>query len=361
MRFALTIPQDNGGEFVNWSVQGVIAANGCRHIRCRPYNPCAEGKVERQVQNTARYISVFSDKFTKPWCHLLQRCADYNNTSSHKLTKSLPLEMCTGHRYERHPDTGTPKRGGQIESYTYAAMYHSANAYRARYSCKILEENLDNRKTHSIKVGDSVLARHPKTRRGFEKRPLDEATVMAVHTCSVTSSIKFDLKWNKAGGVSKVNSSDVQMNASHDPTISAQLDVYGAIVKRVIDKEEMTPKKGAKATHDSTPQRALQQQHIPPPNAPHGFRFSGVSQKKFALFDPVLIWWQNKEDYESSSWYFARVVAINDSTTAPVILRVVADDTTVADYPCNKEREGALRGEWSWMRLSRSAQVQAKV
>lgn len=51
------VVQDNGGEFVNSSVERVLFANGVDHKTCRPYHPQTEGKVERQVQ-ASKYRAV---------------------------------------------------------------------------------------------------------------------------------------------------------------------------------------------------------------------------------------------------------------------------------------------------------------
>ena len=43
---------DNGSEFCNKHVDGVIVDAGAAHIRCSPYNPPAQGKVERHMRTS---------------------------------------------------------------------------------------------------------------------------------------------------------------------------------------------------------------------------------------------------------------------------------------------------------------------
>jgi len=154
---------------------------------------------------SAKYVSRFSDNFAKPWCHLLQRCEDHYNTTKHKLTQAIPLELCTGFRWHRDPESQVPARGEEISFYEYNAMYHTANSNRANYSCKILAANVDPRKKGlgKIEVGSTVLARHPKTKRGFENRPLTTAVVTGMHIDPTTAAVKFDLKWEGGDQISK--------------------------------------------------------------------------------------------------------------------------------------------------------------
>ena len=114
-----------------------------------------------QVQNCSKYISAQSDGFKKKWCHLLQKCEDFINTSVHKTTKVIPLELATGFMWRRDPVTEAPVRMDAYNAHRYAALYHQANASRAQYSCKIMESYSDPRgeKLERMKLGDTVLAR----------------------------------------------------------------------------------------------------------------------------------------------------------------------------------------------------------
>ena len=62
---------DNGSEFVNKELAKSLRANGVVQRCCRPYNPQAQGKVERQQRTCANFVKARSDNFTRPWCHLL--------------------------------------------------------------------------------------------------------------------------------------------------------------------------------------------------------------------------------------------------------------------------------------------------
>ena len=60
------------------------------------------------------------------------------------------------------------------------------------------------------------------------------------------------------------------------------------------------------------------------------------------------------EQRREGAWYFARVVkAQHQQPEHPWRLFLPGENIDVDNYPCCAEREGATRGEWSWVRLKK--------
>ena len=195
--------------------------------------------------------------------------------------------------------------------------------------------------------------------RGFEKRPLEQATIKQIHKDAITQAIAFDLEWSDSGGISKrIPSSDVQINAEDDAEMRHLLLEYSKLhadMGAIPNCQAVQKAKGK--GKQSAPQSRLKPAQIPTPAVPQEYVMKGITWNSearvelspFALNEPLLIWWS---DAFESVWHFARVHRLQPHDPIhPVALTFSSDGTICDNYPCTPENQGKTTGEYSWVRL----------
>ena len=95
------IQSDNGTEFMQ-EFDAVLSEYNTKHIRSRPYNPQANGQIERFNGTLKRmiYAHMTVDR-TKTYIDILQQLVDQYNDTPHTTTKLSPRECHNGAQQEQ--------------------------------------------------------------------------------------------------------------------------------------------------------------------------------------------------------------------------------------------------------------------
>jgi transposase InsO family protein len=88
------IQSDNGSEFIAHRTQALLARNNVKQVLSRPYNPQANGQIERFNGTLKRKLYRHMTQFeTKKWLDVLPMVAANYNSSKHSTTKAKPVDL----------------------------------------------------------------------------------------------------------------------------------------------------------------------------------------------------------------------------------------------------------------------------
>jgi hypothetical protein len=133
------LQSDNGPEFVNDVIRAVATLTGVEHRTISPYNPRADGKVERCIGTVTSIVKKLLHGSDSMW-HLLLPWAQYcYNTKVAALTSSAPASLMFGRRlnefkdYSDGPDPVSPSvENWKLHQEKMAAVIYPAITDRTR-------------------------------------------------------------------------------------------------------------------------------------------------------------------------------------------------------------------------------------
>ena len=171
-RFGLPryIVSDNGRHIANKEFASFCKEHKIMHIKCLPFSPTSNSRVERRNADIKRYLEKFSDENKRNWDSLLPAACFALNNHVSRVTGYTPFFLVQGWEPRRHIDTILPEllleNGLSAEERALYAMEtrEIANA-RIGHHQQLRKEAYDKR--HSplvLRPGDMVL--HKRRQKG---------------------------------------------------------------------------------------------------------------------------------------------------------------------------------------------------
>jgi transposase InsO family protein len=109
------IQSDNGSEFIAHQTQGLLARNNVKQVLSRPYNPQANGQIERFNGTLKRKLFRHMTQYdTRKWLDVLPMVVANYNSSRHSTTKAKPADLL--HAALRLRESATLSEGKQARS-----------------------------------------------------------------------------------------------------------------------------------------------------------------------------------------------------------------------------------------------------
>lgn len=155
---------DNGRNFISETIKEIAKLLGIKRIFTAPYNPQANGSIERRHRNLAEYLKCFVEKQGQDWHNLLQFAIFTYNNTVHSTTNYSPNELAFG--FSIKIPTNVLENKVPIYNYENYRNELRLRLYEAHQLAKehISERKIKNKEQHDknikplqLKINDLVL------------------------------------------------------------------------------------------------------------------------------------------------------------------------------------------------------------
>ena len=157
------IQTDNGGEFTSKQFKKFVHDESIKHITSSPYNPGAQGKIER-MHRTLRKMHRF-DMFKRKanWVQSLPSYAKILNTQPKPVLSNLtPYEIYHSRKWGTHPSFKDPKKLITNRQNLYKKVSTATRSFTRKY----IQNQLKNSKCPNYAIGQLVLYKYCNSKGG---------------------------------------------------------------------------------------------------------------------------------------------------------------------------------------------------
>ena len=167
------IHSDQGGEFTADLIKRLNDRLAIDHRITTPYNPSANGEVERFNQTFKNALKIYAEEFIGTWDLYLPSISFAYNTSIHEVLGYSPFYIWHGREARLPTDVlegGFQEISNDIEQYQMLMTHHLSSAYKIIR--KLIENNAIKMKLNwdknvkkipkKFKIGDKVLFYNPQ-------------------------------------------------------------------------------------------------------------------------------------------------------------------------------------------------------
>jgi RNase H-like domain found in reverse transcriptase/Reverse transcriptase (RNA-dependent DNA polymerase)/Integrase zinc binding domain/Integrase core domain/Chromo (CHRromatin Organisation MOdifier) domain/Retrotransposon gag protein/Zinc knuckle len=183
--FPRILQSDNGPEFVNEVLRVVVKLSGINHRFISPYNPRADGKVERAVGTTIGILKKQLGVLRNHW-HLFVPFIQLSfNTKIASLTNSTAFSLMFGRKLNELRDyTNDPENPPSIDFNTREWQQHQEKIISVIYPA--VSDRINGSK-------DAMVKRLNEHRKALLRAPLPNGAVVMLR--DPTASSKFDARY----------------------------------------------------------------------------------------------------------------------------------------------------------------------
>jgi hypothetical protein len=183
------LQSDNGPEFANDVMRALVKLLGVQHRFITPYNPRADGKVERSVGTTVMIIKKLLHGSTHHWPLFLPFAQMQFNEKISSLTGSTPFALFFGRRMNPLRDYTNDKDHPQLvdlenwrdHQEKLLSLVYPAISERVKSLKDEMVKRLNKHRrllTDSIPVGATVMIKDPRRENKFEPKYIGPYTVI---------------------------------------------------------------------------------------------------------------------------------------------------------------------------------------
>lgn len=182
------LQSDNGPEFVNEVLRALVQINGIDHRLISPYNPRADGKVERSIQTVMMVIKKLLHGTNRHWPLFVPFAQLSFNTKVSSLTESTPFALMFNRELNEMKDySGTEPNPISLDDWKshqqrVLSLIYPAISDKVRASKDKMVQSLNKHRRvllqNSIPAGSTVMLIDPIRANKFEPKYVGPYTVV---------------------------------------------------------------------------------------------------------------------------------------------------------------------------------------